>query len=141
MAVKYIGGMPESFSLQGTVSAGVAIQEGDILDSSGNVLQRATSSSTIHTVKGYAAKSISATDTVIEWKPFLPGQIFEVDAQSNTATTQLYEGMVLQDHSKVNNTDSDVTGPTAVFEAWAIKGAAADKKLIGEFTRLPSTST
>ena len=139
--IKYIGGFPDQAALEGTVTAGVAIADGDILDINGNVLQRATSSTTIHTIMGVAAGTISATDTLILWKPFIQGQLYEVDVANSTAADQVYESMVLTDHDTINNTGTDSTGATAVFLALALKGAAADKKLLGEFTRLQSTST
>jgi hypothetical protein len=141
MGMRLVGGFPDPFVVEATVTAGTAIAEGDALDISGNVLQRATSSSTIHTVIGVAAETISTTATKIKVIPFIQGQFWEVDAQNNTASTQLYESMVFQDHTKINNTDSDVTGPTGVFLSWGAVGAAADKKMLGEFTRLQSTST
>ena len=141
MAISYIGGFPESSTQEGTVTAGTAIADGDVLAYNGNVLERATSSTTIHDIAGVAAETISTTDTVILFKQFLPGQHYLVDTANNTATTQRYEGMILTDHDTINNTDTTVTGPTAVFKAFALQGAAGDKKLIGEFQRSASTST
>lgn len=141
MALKLVGGFPDAYAVECTVTAGTAIAEGDALDINGNVLQRATSSSTIHTIVGVAAESISTTATKIKVIPFVQGQLWEVDATNNAATTQLYESMVFTDHDHINNTDSDVTGPTGVFLMLGYKGATTDKKLIGEFTRLQSTST
>lgn len=129
------------FAVEATVTAGVAIATGDILAINGNVLERATSSSTIHTIFGVADETISTAATKIRIIPFIQGQIWEVASGSNTATTQLYESMVLVDHTSVNNTDSDVTGPTGIFLCVGIVGVAGDKKLLGEFTRLQSTST
>lgn len=141
MAFQPIGGFPDVFTLEGTVTAGVAIAQGDVLAINGNVLERATSSSTIHTIVGVAAETISTTATKIKYAPICQGQLWVADSANNTASTQLYESMVLTDHDTINNTDSDVTGPTGVFLALAFAGAASDKKIIGEFTRLQSTST
>jgi hypothetical protein len=141
MSAKLIGGFPDDFKLPGKVSAGVAIAEGDILAVNGNVLERATASSTIHTIVGVAGETISTAATDIKFIPFLQGQTWEIAASADTATTQLYESMALSDHATVSNTDSDVSGPTGVFFCLAIVGSAANRKLIGEFTRLQSTST
>jgi len=141
MAVSYVGGMTESSAIQGTVTAGVAIAEGDVLAYNGNVLERATSSTTIHDIAGVALETITTTDTLILFAQFMPGQQYEVDTANNTATTQRYEGMILTDHDTINNTDTTVTGPTAVFKAFGLIGAVGDKKLIGEFQRSASTST
>jgi hypothetical protein len=138
MAFKLIGGFPDSFTVEATVTAGTAIAEGDLLDVNGNVLQRATQASTIHTIFGVAAETISTTATKIKVTPVCQGQLWEVDCDSAFAATQLYESMILTDHNSVNNTDSDVTGPTGVFFCLGSTGA---NKLIGELTRLQSTST
>jgi len=141
MAFKLIGGFPENFTIEATVTAGTAIAAGDLLDINGNVLQRATSSSTIHTIVGVAAETITTSDSKIKMIPVCQGQLWEADVANSTASTQLYESMVLTDHDTVNNSETDSTGATAVFICLGLKGAAGDKKIIGEFTRLQSTST
>lgn len=141
MGFRLVGGAIENYTVEATVTAGVAIAEGDALDVNGNVLQRATSSSTIHTVFGVAAENISTADTKIKVIPFVQGQVWEADSKNNTATTQRYESMVFDDHNDIDNTDSDVTGATGVFFCLDVVGAAADKRLLGEFTRLQSTSS
>jgi hypothetical protein len=141
MAFKLVGGFPDGYSIEGTVTAGTAIAEGDMLAINGNVLQRATSSSTIHTIVGVAAETITTSDTKIKYIPIVQGQLWEVDTANNTDSTELYESMVLTDHDTVNNSDTDVTGETGVFLCLGFKGATSDKKLLGEFTRLQSTST
>jgi hypothetical protein len=141
MAFKLVGGFPDSFSVEATVTAGVAIAEGDLLDINGNVLQRATSSSTIHTIVGVAAETITTTDTKIKVIPVCQGQLWEADTVNTTDSTELYESMALTDHDTINNSDSDVTGDTGVFLCLGFVGTSANKKIIGEFTRLQSTST
>lgn len=143
MAAKLISGPQFDYQFEAVVTAGVAIQEGDILDKSGNVLQRATSSSTIHTIFGVAGESISAAATLIKVIPILngPQQIWELSTTNNEATTMRYETNVLTDHATLNNTDSDVTGPTGVFTQTGFSGLTTDKKAIGFFNRLGATST
>ena len=141
MAMRLRGGFPDNYTVQGTVTAGVAIAIGDILDISGNVLQRATSNSTIHTIVGVAAETITTAATTIKFIPFVQGQLWEVDTANDTDGTELYESMALTEHDTVNNSDSDVTGATGVFFCLSLTGATGDRKLIGEFTRLQSTST
>ena len=138
MGFRLVSGFPEGYSVEATVTAGTAIAAGDLLAINGNVLQRATSSSTIHTIVGVAAETISTAATKINIIPVCQGQIWEADTTNTTASTQLYESMVLTDHDTINNSDTDSTGATAVFLALGITGA---NKLIGELTRLQSTST
>lgn len=139
---KLRGGFPESFVVEVPVTAGVAIQEGELLDISGNVLQRATSSSTIHTIFGVATESISTAATAIKVRPVCQGQLYEGTMTNNThATNQTFESYALTDHANVANDSSDVPGPTGVFLLITPIGAVADKRAMGEFTRLQSTST
>lgn len=139
---KLVGGFPESFVIEAPVTPGVAIQEGDLLAISGNVLARATSSSTIHTVFAVAAESISALAAVIKCRPICQGQLYEGAMTNNThASNQTFESYALTDHANVANDSTDVGGPTGVFLLIAPIGAVADKRALGEFTRLQSTST
>lgn len=142
MGMRRVGGI-DIAAFEYTVTAGTAIAEGDILAESGNVVQRATSSSTIHTISCVAAETITTSDTQIQCIPIVSGpiQLWEVDTANATASTQLYENMALTDHDTVNNSGSDVSGATGVFHPLALVGAASDKKLLGYFTRLPVTST
>lgn len=138
MAFKLVGGTQEPFVVELPVTAGVAIAAGDLVDINGNVVQRATSSSTIHTIVGVAAETISTSATKLKVQLIVPGQLWEAEAAAATAATQILESMALTDHDTVNNSDSDVTGPTGVFTCLAVVGSS---KLMGEFTRLQSTST
>ena len=101
MAMRLVAGFPDNYTVEGTVTAGTAIADGDILDISGNVLQRATSSSTIHTIFGVAAETITTADNRIKVIPFCQGQLWEVDTANNTDSTELYESMALTDHDTV----------------------------------------
>lgn len=142
MGFKLVGGYPESFVIEAPVTAGVAIQEGDALVINGNVLERATSSSTIHTLFGVARESISTTATRIKVSPVCQGQIYEGVMKNNThASDQIFESAIFEDHDSINNTGSDVTGPTGVWLMLSPIGAVSDKRCLGEFTRLQSTST
>lgn len=102
MAFKLVGGTAEPFAVELTVTAGTAIAEGDLLDFNGNVVQRATSSSTIHSIFAVAAETISTTATKIKAIVVCPGMIWQADTANNTDGTELYEGMALTDHDTVS---------------------------------------
>jgi hypothetical protein len=125
------------------VTAGTAIAEGTVLVINGNVVAKADANATIHTIVAVAAESIGTSPAVIKAIPIVgPGQIWEALCDNNTAANQLFESAVLGSAgATITNTSSDVTGPTGVFTPFALVGAAADKKVLGEFTRLQSTST
>lgn len=141
MAFRLVGGFPSNFVYEATVTAGTAIAEGNLLDINGNVLQRATSSSTIHTIVGVAAETISTSATKIKVIPICQGQIWEADCTNSTASNQLYESYALTDHDHVANDSTDVTGATGIVLNIGAVGAAGDKKILCELTRLQSTST
>lgn len=101
---RLVSGIGEDFAFEATVTAGVAIAEGDVLDVSGNVLQRATASSTIHTLVGVAAETITTTATLIRVIPIIGNetQIWEFDTKNNThATNQTFENCILEDHDSL----------------------------------------
>lgn len=145
MAFKLISGPGDDFQFEATVASGTAIQQGDALDKIGasNVLQRATATSTIHTIFAIAGESISATATKIKCIPIIGSmqQIWEVATTNNTATTQRYQNAILTDTATLNNTGSDVTGPTGIFTMLDFAGVVADKKATGFFNKLGATST
>lgn len=142
MGFKLVGGFPDSFTVEAPVTAGVAIAEGDALDISGNVLQRATASSTIHTLFGIAAETITTAAALILVRPVCQGQVYQGDMKNNThATNQIFESAIFEDHDSIDNTGTDVTGPTGIWLMLSPIGAVGDKKCLGEFTRLQSTST
>lgn len=141
MAFKLVGGFPENFTMSMPVTAGTAITVGSVLAISGNVVAKATGSSTIHTIVGVAAESIDTAASSILVIPVNDTQIWEADCTNNTAANQLFEGAILTDELTLANTSSEVAGPTAIFLPMALVGAPATKKVQGQFIRLKSTST
>lgn len=99
MAFRRVGGI-DIGHYEFVVTAGTAIAEGDALAENGNVVERATSSSTIHTIECVAAETITTSDALILGIPIISGmiQIWEADCANNTASTQLYENMIFTDH-------------------------------------------
>jgi hypothetical protein len=144
MAFKLRSGFPETQAFSYPVTAGTAITAGTVLVINGNVVAAADANATIHTIVAVAAESIGTGPSSILAIPILgPGQVWEADCVNNThASNQLFESGILDSTGLLfNNTASDVTGPTGVFTPFANVGAVADKKVLGEFTRLQSTST
>lgn len=142
MSFKLVGGMPDSFSFEAPVTAGTAIAEGQALAINGNVVERVTASSTIHTLLAVARDTITTAATTIRCSLVCPGMIFQADTKSNThATNQTLQSCIFDTSATLDNTGSDVTGPTGVALILGPIGAVADKKVLCEFTRLQSTST
>ena len=142
MAFKLVGGFPENQAVELPVTAGVAIATGDLVAINGNVVERATSSSTIHTIVGVAAETISTAATVLKVIPVCQGQLWEASCNANThASNQTLETYALTDHANIANDSTDVPGATGVFTLLKPIGAVGDKRALGEFTRSQSTST
>ena len=80
-----------------------------------------------------------ASDVMVKVIPVLPGMLWEVDCTNNTSTAQVGICHLLTNNTTVANTSYDITTVTGIFLAYAVKGAAADKKLVGEFLRYPTS--
>lgn len=80
-----------------------------------------------------ARETLVSGSTDFEAIPLFPGVIVEADCTNNTAQNQLFKRHAMTDATAVANTSSDVATTLGIFYAIAIKGAAADKKLIGYF--------
>lgn len=142
MSFKLVGGWPEEDVENGVVTAGTAITKGKLLVVNGNVLAEADANATIHTIWGVADETIGTSAASIKYIPIIAGQTWEADTTNNSATTQRYENCIIgANGGLVNNTDTTVTGPTGVFTIKEVRGAAADKKVLGQFNRLNVTST
>ncbi len=140
MAFELVGGLPDSFDIEATVTAGTAIAKGDVLAINGNVLAQSSSSSTIHTILAVAAETISTSATKIKVTIIRAGQLWKATCnQTFVIATMRYETYALTDCTKIANDSTDVTGATGVFTALFACPVATE--CIGEFTRLQSTST
>ena len=91
----------------------------------------------VSNIYGISQSSLSSGTGWINVIPILPGQRWEADCASNTASTHtLIRHAVSRLSNTLVNTTTSVNDTLGVFLAWSVKGAAADKKLIGEFIRV-----
>lgn len=65
-----------------------------------------------------------------------PGQLWEADCTSNTATNQLNKVHILTNAYTVANTSTTNATTAGIFVALKIIGAASDKKLLGYFIKI-----
>ena len=82
-------------------------------------------------VAGVAVNTPASTDTTVNIIPPVPGQLWEYDCTSTTATAQLGKLNDLTDSATVANSTSISTAATAFVRNIEVVGAAADKKLRG----------
>jgi len=111
-----------------------ALVGGDVLawDRSENYVQRATSDTDNHGSDCYAGVVVgdkAATDTEVDVLFFQHNQVFEVDCNSDTATSQIGHRYHLTDHDTLDNDGTDGTSAKDIFEVIKIIGAASDKKV------------
>ena len=94
-----------------------------------------TTTSTIFGICQDYAQGFS--DTLVRVIPITPEQIWEADTTSNTSTIFVFKRHALTDDKTVANTDYDQSGRTGVFLCLNVRGAAADKKMLGQFIKIP----
>lgn len=141
MAIKLVDSLFPKLPKQVGVSKATQAYVADQLlaedTTAGNVIP-ATSSSTVLTVLGIGTKSYTegSSAATVNFIPVITGAVFVVaDCTANTAAAQLHKNHALTDGQTINNTSTTVAGPTGVFHALALVGAAANKKLYGYIIR------
>lgn len=99
----------------------------------------ASSASTTTTIFGVATGYVQGkSDTQVGVIPFSSGQVWEADCTSNATTLMVGLKHGLTDFATLANTSYSLSTAVGVFLAWNVVGAAAEKKMIGEFLRNPT---
>lgn len=91
-----------------------------------------TSSSTTVTIRGVALETKTTADTTLLVALCKPTQRWTADVTNAPVTTDNGQRMVLTDVRTVNNTHTDATGPTGVFEQLGVQDATG-KRIVGRF--------
>lgn len=115
------------------------IQRGSIVEWSrvNSRVEPASANTTYTMIFGVALDYVEgASDTYTKVIPFVPGQLWEIDLTNTPTTAQIFLRHALTDASTLNNTASDVDGPTGVFIANALSTLMSNI-MIGEFIRVP----
>ena len=98
----------------------------------------ASSSATQTSIFGIAQDyAQGASDTMVRVIPIQADQLWEADCTTNTSTIFVFKRHALTNDLTLANTDYDQSGQVGVFLAVNIRGAAADKKIIGQFMKMP----
>lgn len=79
---------------------------------------------------GVAAQTIASTATVIEVILLHPGQIWEMDCTSDTASNQVLNRHGMTDSLNVANTSSDTATTLGIALMLSTVGAAGDRKAL-----------
>lgn len=110
-------------------------------DTANAVAKNATSSAgTTTNILGICSQTLVSGATSVELQLVRDGSLVVADCTNTTAANQLMKQHVLTDALTVNNTSTHSTAVGAVFFAVAIKGVAADKKLLGYIIRVGSVT-
>jgi hypothetical protein len=143
MAFKIVDSVTTKLPHVSVPLSSTAVTKGSLLyaDTTNKVAKVATSSAGSTTnILGVANQTVTSSATAVECTFLRDGTLVEADCTNNTATNQLLIQHVLTDGATVNNTSTHSTDVKAVFFAVAVKGAAADKKLLGYIIRVGSVT-
>lgn len=92
----------------------------------------ATSSSVTTNMFAVAMETVTASATQVLCALITNRQQWVADASAAPSTNDNYQRMVLTDKATVNNTHTDATGPTAVFEQNGVVDTT-NKRIVGRF--------
>lgn len=135
MAFKVVKGFDQSQPMHCATSSTIVAGDVVVFDvSTGAGVSKvipATASLLGCNVAGVAVNTPATADTVVNVIPIVPGQVWEYDCTSNTATAQLGKLNDLTNASTVANSTTISTAATAFVRNIEYVGAVADKKMRG----------
>lgn len=113
--------------------ASQAFTIGDLVDVSRTAatVTPSTASSKDYEIRGVAMETVTSSATTLLIALVNVQQLWSVDSTNNANASHNGQRMVLTDKSTVNNTGSDSTSASAVFEQVGFTGAVGDKRLVG----------
>lgn len=121
---------PDNTEFRTYTIASQAFTIGDLVDTSrtAGTVTPSTSSSTTYTIRGVAMQTVTSSATTLLIALATPKQLWKCAATNATNTTHNGQRMVLTDKATINNTGTDSTATTAVFEQF---GTTSTTVLVG----------
>lgn len=121
---------PDTTEFRTHTIASQAYTLGDLVDVSrtAGTVTPSTASSTTVTIRGVAMQTVTSAATTLLIALASPRQRWTVDAVNATNTAHNGQRMILTDKATVNNTGTDSTSASAVFEQLA---TASSTRLLG----------
>lgn len=121
------------------VFASGTIQRGSVVEFSAlkNQVIPASANTTYTNIFGISldyAPDNSGAQTQVRVIPFASGQLWEADVTNTPATSQIFLKHALSNNVTINNSATDVNGPTGIFLAHTLTTIIANT-LVGEFIR------
>ena len=134
--IQRIKGQGGAFREMPISSLAFVVNDIAMYDFNNNIVIKATSSATPERIAGIVVAASTTSDTVVLVQKIAAGDEFSAETGSNTAASMDLERMSLTDENTVNNSGSDQTDDTGVFQQLGVIGAAGDQLIRGQFVTI-----
>ncbi len=123
--------------------ASTAFTKGDCLEMVDGATTWSTmlSTSVARTRKAVAQETVLSTAVEIKAILCTTSQVWVAESVNNSAAADRGDRMAFTDGNTINNSGSDQTGASGCFQQLQESGAAADKRLVGQFCGLYGNGT
>ena len=121
------------YKLMTIASQAYAIGDAVAFSRSAATVIPATSATITANIVGVAVSAQVSTDTTLLVALLTDKQVWSADVTNTAVTTDNYQRMALTDKGTVNNTHSDQTGTSGIFEQWGIDPAGSTTRIVGRF--------
>lgn len=106
-----------------------------------DVLPASVGNGTPNSIFGVAAETVTSSATSMLVYVVQPWQVWQVAATNTSVINHKYQRMIIGANAgTVNNTGTDVSDSTAIFQQTGVVGALADKQLVGNILKISGVS-
>lgn len=106
-----------------------------------DVLPVSVGNGTPNSIYGVAMETVTSAATSMLVAVVQPWQVWKVNATNTSVVNHRYQRMIIGASAGiVNNTGTDVSGSTAIFQQTGVTGALADKMLLGNLLKISGVS-
>lgn len=96
---------------------------------------------TPNSIFGVAMQTVTSSATELLVAVIQPWQVWLADATENSVVNNKYQRMIIGASAGViNNTGTDVSDSTAIFQQVGVVGALSAKKILGNFLKISGVS-
>ena len=96
---------------------------------------------TPNSIFAVAMETVTSSATELLVAVIQPWQVWQALTTNNSVVNDKYQRMIIGATSgTVNNSHTDVTGSTAIFQQTGVVGALADKQIVGNFLKINGIS-
>lgn len=125
------------FFSSGAISIGSVVSFNGTNTNYVGVVTNGTNDASVSGIFGVAS-STGTDGSQVKVIPIVPYvQLWEADCTNNSSTAMIGAKVALTDHATLDNLSGDVNTTMGVFQILGPIGAAADKKVVGTFLRMP----